>query len=63
MSSNDFQETLGFPSLQATYHKYHFAVDVKLHLPRFRKSPDFAREMPQAFSTIDVYSMTFYNKI
>ena len=51
------------PSIQTTYYKFHFAVDVKLHLPRFQKSHSFACEMLHAFGTIDSFSTIFYNKV
>ena len=35
----------------------------KLHLPPVWESPSFVREMLQAFSTINVFSTIFYNKI
>ena len=51
------------PSIQATYYKFRFAVDVKLHLLRFRKSLSFVCEMLHAFGTIDGFSKPFYNKV
>ena len=50
-------------SSQTTYYKFCFAVDIKLYLPRLRKSPSFACEMLHALNTIDGFLRNFYNRI
>ena len=50
-------------STKTTHRKLCFAIDIKLHLSRPRKSPLFSCETLHALGTIDEPLPTFYNQV
>ena len=49
--------------MKSIHYKSYFAVDIKLHLPRSRKSPSFAYDTLHALGKIHRSLPTFYNQV